>query len=1028
MRKLFGFVCILFVQSHFLLAVDKVDHRIGSVEIPPPGQHPRLIFTREQLPAIRERAISEEGQKYLAALKHFAHGGRGEIAEAALGKDPKWIEDMRKDALVHWGGFLPRCRTAALIYQITGDSKDADIAVTLFRIWLTANKDGKSEGTTGMFHENPDGSFKPIASWGSADYALAYDWVWELLTEDERERTRKIFSSWLGEPTKAAMAGEWYALSPFPTGRLITNSNWGSLYSSNLGVSSLVIEGESGFDEGILKDCMKIARGYIGQSISSDGAMFEGMSYAWGFGTKDLPFFMMALKLRGIDLAVDSNLPKLPDWIAYETLPWGYEAFDINKSNGAYSAGNLATWMASTFGGKASWMLSMAAMPQFGIIPDATISLISGIPDLKSDFDRTKLPLMKWFSERGLIFCRDAWGERDTVLAVNTNPIRSGHTHSDQGHFCLASKGAYLIADSGVGAYDSKFHNIVHIDGKGQSRGEGCTEAFVRNAQGNSYADLLDLDLKSAYGRVAKGGLYGKNGKPGAFGKFFWEDYNPVERADRRFLFIRGAAATVIAISDDIQKDSTEHKYKWLARTVPNNVVEIDGAKFKVKERYGGSYLHTLERGRVSTFHHGDVPEGTYHAWLLVRSDPSPAAWASNNIWVNGKAVPYNCAYFGRGFFRNGWSWLQILPEKNSEIEIDAGKEITLKIESNSGGRIALAVFTKDLKWTPGDEIPQDGGRFRILTVNDNLVKSDNDWDVGENVRGQLDGVFLGRHPPVLDIEILKDKSLEGYCVLNASRNGVAGKFLSVMIPHESGDGIGLEIPAWGGGQVARIRTNDGEDYVGGQVDSTMTSGKFITDAKIASVSLDGEGGIRAYAIIEGRTLIFDGKPLVQCGNDLPFSLINDGSTIILDSSKANILSCLELNAKQILCRGQMHEIGKTGDHASGGRIRCTSKSLGIFGRILGLLGVSSDSLLEISLPPLPDKWIVKISDEGRLVIVEGTGKEPPEILAPYARKVIVNGTARHFTKDNAGRIYPALQWGTALIQQDGSIAYPKSM
>lgn len=123
---------------------------------------------------------------------------------------------------------------------------------------------------------------------------------------------------------------------------------------------------------------------------------------------------------------------------------------------------------------------------------------------------------------------------------------------------------------------------------------------------------------------------------------------------------------------------------------------------------------------------------------------------------------------------------------------------------------------------------------------------------------------------------------------------------------------------------------------------------------------------------------------------------------------------------------GQVHEIGKTGNDFNDGKILCTPKSSGMFGSIIGLLGINSDSILEISIPPLPDRWNVKVSADGLIVHVDGGGELAPEILAPDARKVIVNGAARHFTKDNAGRIYPALQQGTTLIQGDGSITYPK--
>ena len=84
------------------------------------------------------------------------------------------------------------------------------------------------------------------------------------------------------------------------------------------------------------------------------------------------------------------------------------------------------------------------------------------------------------------MFCRSDWSHQGTLFFLNTNRLGAGHSHEDQGSFCLASHGAVLVSDSGVHEFKSQRHNVILIDGLGQGPGQGRTEAYIR------YVDVWD--------------------------------------------------------------------------------------------------------------------------------------------------------------------------------------------------------------------------------------------------------------------------------------------------------------------------------------------------------------------------------------------------------------------------------------------------------------------------------------------------------------------------------------------------------
>ncbi len=939
-------VCLLLAAMLGLLTVRMETGAAEAIGEPPlpPGEHPRLLFHGREIGALRSRAATPVGQGLAGTLRREAHGHREAWVKKLAARDTEWLEQMRNETGV-LGKFNKQCWHAALLYVASGEERDGLVAVEMFRIWMSAWPATEEIEAT--------------ESWGNPWAAMTYDWLHELLTEADRAKARRILASMVGAPTLDAVGKRWWNGGPTPSGRCTTN--WTPIYAASLGMTLLAIEGQDGYNEELLALCISLVREYLDGGISPDGAMYEGLGYASGYGTKDIPYFLHALERRGVTFWRDTHLPKLSTWLSYELLPWGYEGFPLNQSNGNLGSGELLTFLTQEQGGLNRWIFkNVTGRRENDLRIDAGVGLINGWASWRGERP-DELPLSHWFSNRGLVFSRSGWGERDASFVFNSNPMGAGHTHADQGHFCLASHGAAFFLEGGVSKFDSEYHNVVLIDGRGQASSQSRVDAFLRSADLSAYADVMDIDQKLAYDRV----LQGEN-------DFEWVEYNPVERAERQALFVRGATGPFVVIADALRKDAEPHRFDWLGHVPWHNPVRVDGRTFRIEERFGGKFLQAIDAGKMSAMEATGLRNGTVRGWVLVRSLPHIAAWSSNTLRVNGRAAPYNTSYFGLGFHYRGWYWNSILPEKVAEIPITDGK-LRFEVESGSGGRVALAVFTYDPTWEPGDTIPANGGDFVVLTVDD-LVETEAPWEILEAPKGVLDGAFLGAAAP--EVTVAQHPRAETR-VITARKETVDADFLAVMAPHDDGDGRTLELKEWGAATAAVLTGAGGVDLISGPAD-----GRLATDGAAASLSLNPDETIVGYALVRGTRLAFEGRELLS--STVPLHAVYDGKQLILRAARHGTVKIWRGSAGEVVVNGARSRL-------------------------------PAGEMVTIEIPALATEWTTAISADGRTATASGDGPQPLWIEAPATvREVIVNGISRWFIRDADGqRVSPALETGS---------------
>ena len=162
-----------------------------------PGEHPRLLFRQQELPALRAKARSPVGQQWVAAL------------EARLAAKP--VEVQTVDDAVGYG----------LLYQLRADRKAGVAAREILRrrIETPIGSDPHSRPT--------------IALW----LAIAYDLVYETCDRSLRQQ----INDWLDYQASLLLLGSDRSdFNPTPW------SNWNGIYRAALGTIALTLLGEPG--------------------------------------------------------------------------------------------------------------------------------------------------------------------------------------------------------------------------------------------------------------------------------------------------------------------------------------------------------------------------------------------------------------------------------------------------------------------------------------------------------------------------------------------------------------------------------------------------------------------------------------------------------------------------------------------------------------------------------------------------------------------------------------------------------------
>ena len=635
--------------------VDGLDRsRLGAV--PAPGVHPRLLFGPSQLPELRTRiANSAVGQALLGQLRArtgatirkpgtwesqvFAHLVAGE-SEAALALyrvnqgtpsdkpghyQPNPLYPLVLEA---YDALLSDDRTrgelvakavvgyARMITPLLREAFAQPMHDDVFRIKVESVPSSPQNPAHGQMQvwSGP----RDLVGYHLLGYA--YDFAAPWMDAGQQAVVRDAIAQ--------ATFGKLWLGARLP--HHFRNWNWCAVALSQP-LLALAIEGEPGFDPRVYRLGVACARDYLTYGISPQGSSTEAVGYTQ-FGFVWANPFLVAATRRGDSLLTHSHFRAMLGWYLHAAEPWG-RAWTSHGDGGdsGPSLGTALMWHHFFPGDAEATEVLRQVQPDPATIAKNRDHLIEMLTWVGDPLSTPAAPALQptWFdAQRSSLIARAGTGADAAVLQFEcrTDSVGASHEHADRGAFTFSALGRSWAKDY-FRSVESRHHNVVTIDGKGQGYWPGpgrwlgqvdagwamlaacdAADAYRWQWPKTILTDPADSP-RFAYPRWASyrtesqawqatwAGIASEaDDRPAvvahwqgfadvAGGPRMWDEdgwprrvpWNPVQRAFRTVAFARGAHPWLLVV-DDVQKDAQERLYEWGMMTGANTeVVSIVG-------------------------------------------------------------------------------------------------------------------------------------------------------------------------------------------------------------------------------------------------------------------------------------------------------------------------------------------------------------------------------------------------------------------------------------------------------------------
>jgi len=431
--------------------------------------HPRLYFDSGSIDQIRMRVVSDEKSK----------AGWDEFFRTA------YTETGNKE----WNSTV--CERLAFAYMLIGveDIGKAAKEMLLQAIQMPSWHDGnRSDRASFPWHSGLRTSELCMT------VATAYDWIYPLLSESERETVRSA----LIEKGILPLIQDWSQ----PGSRIHTldsmGHNWWAVCLAGAGVGVLSVMDEDPrageWERDITQSLVDWLR-YQGNPLLNkvpnfglDGGFYEGLNYA-DYSLRCLFRYAEALQhVTGRDILTDNPVLK------YMGLFYLYTAYPSSEGWWSVNFGDSP----SRFVPGNSVLLNLARRMQdpytlwhwnqvYGRPSDpfGFLWMPSNMPPKAPD----DLPPSRLFEGIDWAIVRDGWAPDGNLFALTCGDYWN-HTHADEGSFILYSGGKPLVIDSGCCEYSkdeyvsyfvqSEAHNVVLWENQGQPKEDRYRGSAVR--------------------------------------------------------------------------------------------------------------------------------------------------------------------------------------------------------------------------------------------------------------------------------------------------------------------------------------------------------------------------------------------------------------------------------------------------------------------------------------------------------------------------------------------------------------------
>jgi len=414
------------------------------------GEHPRIFINKEILPALAEKVRSGGllADDY-AMIKAEADRVVEEGSLRAI--DNEWIVPV---------DMLSAC-LAFLVERELGNQEAGEYAEVVKNLW----GDGMlTLSTVGNGH------------FGS--YAIAYDWIYDALTPEERKKFGDILGGWLyhytSTPEIVLLWGGW-----------LMNQTWGPAHLNRPncrdGITPKLFVSLALSRAGTIHEdaCRRYLDSWEQRVTSECMPLFDRMGGVWsesmGHGNygpvKVIPWAFEAWRTAtGLDWFAlgcpTSFLKEMNRWAVHLSVPFNDYTAPIDDNNGALLTrqwGLTAPILGARYKDPVANYLSRGY--DRGSWPDKWyqipwVRFITHDPDVAANPPgAVGWPTARLFTGAGHVYMRSAWDDPNATWAFfGVGPSYATHSRDDEGHFLIAKKGWLVLQAGGQGHNDDDYY------------------------------------------------------------------------------------------------------------------------------------------------------------------------------------------------------------------------------------------------------------------------------------------------------------------------------------------------------------------------------------------------------------------------------------------------------------------------------------------------------------------------------------------------------------------------------------------
>jgi hypothetical protein len=308
-------------------------------------------------------------------------------------------------------------------------------------------------------------------------HALAYDWIFDALTPEQRVRYGEALGGWLrfytDKPEIALKYGHWEY-----------NQTWGPIHLNVMNCRDALTQklfialAVSGAGTKYEADAKAFLDSWHRRVPAECLPAFDRMGGVWsesyghgGYGPVTvIPYAFEAWRTAtGIDYFKQlkpSGYPvESPRWVAYTMMPHNERTAWIDDGDGAKPSA-FARAAPMLRDGLSKWFSERGK----DWLRERWQRVACGDPAIKPTPPST-LPLGYIFPGAGHVYMRSAWNDPNATWAFfGCGPQFAGHSRDDEGHFLIAKQGSLVSRQGGQGHNDSDYYaggsliyNIVTI-------------------------------------------------------------------------------------------------------------------------------------------------------------------------------------------------------------------------------------------------------------------------------------------------------------------------------------------------------------------------------------------------------------------------------------------------------------------------------------------------------------------------------------------------------------------------------------